>query len=355
MLKRFLSSALSLSSGALIVTLALASTDARSAETDQFYAWRKSPRDSLQILNSKVNRDIVKALRSSSSEDSCPRVVRKILSKFKATAFHKIELWAAMHPSVDRSPSLIESPLDSLAANIYSKRKPWDLQVLLPPSPTIKINGIHLGTDKLGHFFVQGYRYYERYQESSAQRGIEAWSSAIDRGVFQEKHHLGLGTSAVFSYADLESNYQGFRFWSGLCAPELSSQALEGLEPREARAIVSIQGSSLPRLIRTEKGWQLSREFDWREFVNPNWDETHNPSAFAPHRWKSVRKSYRRICGLRGLPQVVALKKYYGDPRWIDSPSVLYLRSEIEAGHLPDPSRQRLEWVCAESEAAGAG
>ena len=84
---------------------------------------------------------------------------------------------------------------------------------------SLNINGSAVGIDKLGHFFAQGYSYYE-----SLQQGRSLEQILID-GKFEEETALGKGVlgisafgSGVVSYGDLAANYYGLQFWKQLTA-----------------------------------------------------------------------------------------------------------------------------------------
>lgn len=76
-------------------------------------------------------------------------------------------------------------------------------------------NKIPIGTDKLGHFFGQGFEYYEVY-EKAAGTEAERNQKAIEFGRKTEAGKFGLGTTGVYSHADLEANWSGFRFYKEL-------------------------------------------------------------------------------------------------------------------------------------------
>lgn len=70
---------------------------------------------------------------------------------------------------------------------------------LAPLDPTFYTGGVYFGADKLGHFFPNGLRYYERYREA-LDEGLseeEALARAIQVGIDQEKGDLGLAVSCA--------------------------------------------------------------------------------------------------------------------------------------------------------------
>ncbi|MBL1278781.1 MAG: hypothetical protein COA33_000790 [Fluviicola sp.] len=87
----------------------------------------------------------------------------------------------------------------------------WVGQTAVNPSIVLESNGTYfaVGTDKLGHFFAQGFEYFEIARE----KGVEA---ALMYGIRTELGKFGLRTTGVFSYADLEANEDGLKFYQDL-------------------------------------------------------------------------------------------------------------------------------------------
>jgi hypothetical protein len=88
----------------------------------------------------------------------------------------------------------------------------------MPPSPTIEIAGVRVGTDKLSHFFLGG-PWLEITYRAALKRGAsrdEATRRAIALGILTERTVLGASSSGIVSLGDLEANYQGFLFFRPL-------------------------------------------------------------------------------------------------------------------------------------------
>jgi hypothetical protein len=131
----------------------------------------------------------------------------------------------------------------------------WHQNLLLAtvgPCSTIRLGEVLLGTDKIDHFLVQGYLYFRRSRQG--QNPVRA----VQWGTFTERAYWGRATTNVFSYADLAANYDGFTFYATL------------LEP----------GSTMVRdgdgCVAQARGW------DWSEWVDWQYDEVLNPSAYRP-------------------------------------------------------------------------
>ena len=152
---------------------------------------------------------------------------------------------------------------------------------------TLKIHGIYVGTDKIGHFTDMGMHYYREYaarlrrgdsEEEAIRRALAIGRNDPIRG---ESKLLGHWTSGAYSNADMASNYLGMLFYRNLTEP----QRLKG----EMRP---------PMLERDGPYWKLAphvrRDSDWFSyFISPHLDEAMNPSFYLPPMRKSMRKLAR--------------------------------------------------------------
>jgi len=308
---------------------ALACAPAVALESDQYYAWGRELADSTAALNAKIAVEIEAALAEVNATArgralECPRIVRRIVPRFRDWIFHDIEIWATKSPLVDRIPATSAEELEYRRVYLYHNTHPLDVGTKVPPSPTIEVNGVRLGTDKLSHFFSEGWMYYKWYGQHR-RRGKpveEAERRAIRRGLVWERTILGALSSGVLSRADLEANYQGMRFLAGLC---------EG---------------PAPNLQRTPAGWRLARAPDLADHVTPEWDETWQPSIFGRGRWKKVRPALERYCPLLDDPWVVRQRERYA-ARDRTTSTELQVDRLVHDGKLADPREFSLEAACA--------
>ena len=156
-------------------------------------------------------------------------------------------------------------------------------------SPTVNLYGVNLGTDKIAHFFQQGYTYY-RISGRAARKGTPAAKAvrkAIDWGRMSEHTYYGTLVGGVFSNADLAANYAGMKFYEGLTKPVLINE-------RERPAAVSLKDGI----------WVLNEEHNIREsllkpFISDHLNEALNPSIFIP----GLRSSIRSIVKRKSCPQ----------------------------------------------------
>lgn len=258
---------------------------------------------------------------------SCERVVKRIVPRFRDFIFQDIELWATNSSLVPRIPATPEEELEFRHEYIYRNTNALDVGTKVPPSPTIEVNGVRIGTDKLSHFFSEGWFYYKWYRKfrRSGLSIEDAERRAIRRGIWWERTILGLVSSGVFSPGDLEANYQGMRFMASLCDPDA------------------------PALKRTDDGWRFTGTFDFRDYVTPEWDESYQPPVFGKRRWNKVRPVLVEYCPMLHDPRVMARRSEYRR-RDADTPTEREVRRLVEAGKLADPRRFSLESNCATVE-----
>jgi hypothetical protein len=137
-------------------------------------------------------------------------------------------------------------------------------------SPTVKIFDAQFGTDKIAHFFQQGYSYYRIYKRAVA-KGIapdEAVQKAIRWGQMTERTYYGTLVSGVYSNADLCANYVGMKFYQNL------TQA------------VKIGDTMKPAVLQLKEGiWTFDESIDLRKalikpFLSDHLNEALNPSIF---------------------------------------------------------------------------
>lgn len=151
-------------------------------------------------------------------------------------------------------------------------------------SPTVKIDGIEFGTDKLDHFFQQGYQYYKIYNKAVAKGATptEAAKKAISWGKKTERTYFGYWVSGVYSNADLYANYVGLKFYQSLTKP------------------VQIGGKPRPALLDLVDGkWQIADGVTLRNdllkpFVTEHMNEALNASGFNSIVYPVVKRVVRK-------------------------------------------------------------
>ncbi len=326
----------------LAVAILLLFTTIFPGEVDQYLAWNQLPNDESDLLNKLFNEEIQNALNEINKDHndcSCTEAAGKILRHFGIGLNTSLEKRLKNTIDIDKYPNddILISERYKLSIfridysfDIIDQYQDYSLQLQI--DEIINIGGIYIGLDKLTHFTASGYLYYKIYQLALEQFESEdtAIQMAINTGIFGEKNILGKFPSGVFSYADLESNYQGFQFAMDLCK------------------------DGPTHLKRTGKGWELDGAFDLRNYVNPFWDESFNPSfyyegfnlAFMP-KSEAVLLNIPDYCTKFHSKRIQGIFTYYQSIA-DTSYSINYLQQLIQNNELPDPSPFNIRTICRE-------
>jgi hypothetical protein len=205
--------------------------------------------------------------------------------------------------------------------DIYGELKPSESLVLgtVGVCSTISLGGVLMGTDKLDHFWEQGYEYYVESAYGKNDTRAKRW------GVGTEKGPYGLLTSDVFSFADLYANWAGYRFYTGL-----------------------LREGSVFRL--DERGCVAqTRPFDWSEWVDDAMDEVYDPPVYDPHVAEHVDLHLDRE-----RAEICAGYAVWGEEAARRRTAVLMRRSEWVHESAPAwVDEWDLEGLCAGSAVAG--
>lgn len=219
---------------------------------------------------------------------------------------HHHEKYANVTPAVAKLPT-------RRYHSTYTGLPFWATRVIFAfgVCPTVKINGVLVGTDKLGHFFAQGRKFYRRWQRSHDE------AQAAEQSAFTERAIFGSKTTGVYSNGDLVSNYEGYRFHR-----DLFEDNPENGKP----AILAWDGAR----------WVQQRDFDWRDYINAYWDEGLAISRYDRLLYPHMRRRFLEHCGDYALaperftidPEVEsALKARYAHIRLLDT-------NELRLDHL---------------------
>jgi len=263
---------------AFIITFYFISFNAFSLETDNFLTWGRELQDSSNDINKYINKkaiDTLEGLNLKRRSFTCEQVRNKVIMSFRGFITHPMEHWIeSTLGSKKVFPSEQDySDVDYFMMSIYGTPK-FDVSKYFSLSRNININGIYLGTDKLSHWMSTGERYYQVYKRHIKKGRSEevAFQKAINYGVFLDRFILGGVSSGVFSFGDLEANFQGLLLNRQFCRV-----------PKDSR------------YLKYENGrWVLQRKIDVRDYVNPNFDETFNPSIFSALKWDKVKENFKK-------------------------------------------------------------
>jgi hypothetical protein len=255
--------------------------DARASETDQF-TLPPQPLDDLGLDLAAIVRGILHAeiaelnargfelARNPPDGDLGPAEEREFVKHvYQQTGigFPETTIERAIHYGdfAGRNVRFMPDLNDSIYAGAFS---PVPL-IHLFDVPTIRLYGVDLGSDKLGHIFEHGYQYFTEYT-GARDRGMgeaDAIAVAVQYGVLQERTVYGAMTTGVYSNGDLAGNYAGFEFYRNLFHE------------------VRIGDRTLPPIVsRDGARWIVDPERDNAEllkpFISEHLNEAYNPSLY---------------------------------------------------------------------------
>ncbi len=238
--------------------------------------------DCADEINEHVNAVLTeaKARHGEKREDLILSVYQE-LGASAAIAKAKIETWleSTLRPDQIWQPRQEETKYAGLSTGSWSAvRKVFGPLVDKVLGPTIRVNGIYIGTDKIGHFFAQGFDYFKReVQNDMTREEIEAWGRMTELTIY------GSMTTGVYSMADLEANRSGYTFFQRL----FSAREIE--------------------------------RFDIRDYVTPKWNEVVNPNLYSaevgPIVWRNLLSGRWRVQPLLPTPQAAFEIVLTADPK----------------------------------------
>jgi hypothetical protein len=312
-----------------LVVIARAVSWSGALETDQYYSWNRPLEDATDAVNAEVNSGIEEVLkRVNARRRPCPcnEIARAIDARLGYFVIARIEIWAMKSPLVERAPAGADDEPAYRRQWLYGESAPLDSSRWMPPSPTIELAGVRVGTDKLGHFFSGGewaYQWYQRILKDAATED-EAMARVMRASFLTERTIWGQGISGILSRSDLEADYQGLMFYRGLC---------DGADPT---------------LELTSGVWRVRKPFDFRDWVDPGWDESWRSPIFSPSRWAKVRPVMQRYCERLNDPDVQTRRIAYA-ARDHETPMGRFVRELVASGQLADPAPFTIEAVCADA------
>lgn len=290
----------------LILLLSLGPCAGLAYETDQFHNRLEPLEDSTAVLDARVNDTIADI----ASDWRGPRDELKFVDAVfdRVGGYHwvdKIERWAMKSDEVDR----LSTPRRE---SIYEGHPFWATRVIgfFGVGPTIKLNGQLVGSDKLGHFFSQGRKFYRRY------RKMENEARAAERSAYTERAIFGQITTGVYSNADLVANFEGYRFYRSLFE--------DGVVAGKP-AILAWDGN----------GWTVQRPFTFADHVNAYWDEALNINHFDGLLYPHMKDRLVEFCD-----------DYEQSPQRYRIRNEEALASRYEHLQLRDTSELRLDSLC---------
>lgn len=293
---------------ALAVGFGLLVAPARGYESDQYLNRGIELADSREVLNAVVNDAIHSAAAEWRGRRDDYRFARRIYWRVGGLFWvDHIERMAMERPEIARAPRAGRNGIFAGA--------PWwvaRVQKCFGVGPTIRLAGTRLGTDKLGHFFSQGVKYFGSRERRWSEEKI------LDRGRTNERLIFGQLTTSVYSNADLVANYEGYLFYRSLFE--------DGIVPGKG-SIVRWKGD---RPV-------VERDFDWADHVNDYWDEALNPSHFGRGMHRFLQRKLPSLCDeVRRRPEL-----------YVSADEEALRQRYAHIGLKPAPEL-RLDGVCAE-------
>lgn len=279
-------------------------------ETDQFNNRDQPLKDSTSILNHQVTLAIASVITNSDRELDRMKIVDGIYYKIGGKHWvDKIERFAMDSSEIER---LDTPPHDSIYSGhpIYATR----VAGMFGVGPTLKINHVLVGTDKLGHFLSQGRKFYRRW----VKLGDE--SKAAEHSAYTERAIFGQMTTGSYSNADLVANYEGFLFYRSLFEDDV------------------VPGK--PAILAYEQGrWTMQRPFDWADHVNDYWDEALNINHYDALLYTRMKTRFMTFCdNYREHPELYVVRDED------------VLKDRYQDLQLRDTSELRLDNLCTNEQ-----
>lgn len=288
----------------------------QASEVDQFTNRSQNINDSTTIIDKIVISKFIEALEPANSKNfllsndcnSTDPIVReetriKFIDSLKKTFLSKSP-FGLLENMIEKNKKLSKD-LKSVQyeESVYAKSNNRIIKNF-GLGKIIKINNVEIGSDKLGHFFDQGFSIY------SSTRNIQSDTEKFNRGVIDsialENGEFGLDTTGVFSYADLSANYAGHKFWDKVCGianNETSTEDREHMNKFRCKKDAYFKCEN----VKDEKGntkgqWIINPKsnFTFKDYVTDAWDEGINCNLYTEDMAPKVFQKLNNIANTYG-------------------------------------------------------
>lgn len=244
----------------------------------------------------KINAEIEECLKNAGSKCSSAEPQQKQLAYLRSEDAVAREIFKRLGDGIipfTKSGSWMESHKFRAQPARFKTSYRQSVFVLLPTdyltiSSTVNMYGVNFGTDKIAHFFQQGYTYYRIYTRAKAKglTDTEAVKKAVKWGRMTENTYYGMLISGAFSNGDMYANYAGMKFYLGIAKPS------------------KIGNVERPATLILKNGiWAInknaSKNLLLKPFITDHLNEALNPSAYVPF----LRSSIRGIVRKQSCPQ----------------------------------------------------
>lgn len=271
----------------VIPALFLAVPESLASETDNFTLRSEDWVDASPWVDIEVNtrlraaaNEVNKNNHSSDSLMNCDSeaLFSALKDRLNRYLFGEIEGWVLNGSPVPQKRVPLEKSIYK-EVGFFSN---WPMHLgVMGFGSVLSVNGNLFGTDKLGHFFDQGYEYYERLINDGA-----ALEGVLKEGEKTEDQFYGLWHTGVKSFADLNANFQGLRFWLRVIDQKIENENVRKLLPE----------FYIPYFTCFQEKWIPAAEFHLRDYVSASWDEAINCSQFASPKFEAdVLKVIRQL------------------------------------------------------------
>lgn len=286
----------------LITLLSCLGSLAQAAEVDSF-TQRHALDDSALMLDQVVNVWLEEALieankpplleaLSSKKEMVCDRsrLLEAVRARLAGYLVGQVERFANQSTAIDK----IKTPFEQSIYRDFEFTESPAVALTGRMAVLLRLGDVMLGSDKLGHFFTEGYSYFDLYINVGEKQ-------AIDYGHLTESSIFGLMTTGIFSWADQAANLNGLRFWN----------ALLGLRPDPLT-----QQKPVPYMVCENGQWHRQRAFHWTDYVDPTWDEALNCNTYKDQQLVEkvsgliAERSGGRHCPLDKVDKTALQQKY---------------------------------------------
>jgi hypothetical protein len=288
----------------------------------------------LEDINSRIGRSIMPfRFNQFRGMSRCESVALGVIKRMGSTWYGaaldaKIETWAENSHNLIKQfpdPALVTTN-DYIEVSIFRSGINFVAKTLGAIDRSINVDGVWFGTDKLSHFTASGYLYYLSYLRHRARLGdYKSKMNMVRNGIMMEYTIIGLQTTGVFSFADLEANYQGFQMAVDFC------------------------DETSPILKEQDGKWVMNRRVRFADYVNPNWDEFYYQSSYSKGRRAKVESNLRRLghCKAIARAKVNFRREHYSSrDDSADSFSVAAIRIFEGQGRAPVQSDFTYEKLC---------
>jgi len=143
-------------------------------------------------------------------------------------------------------------------------------------SDIVNINENLIGLDKIGHFFAEGWQYFELTNYGDLQ--IE---HALEWGKQQEIGKFGYTTTGIFPFSDLTANFNGWRFWNKVLLKK--RDPIKGVLANFFNQPYISCNTQIISSIKNKKrikAWEYTSRFNLSDYVDGIWDEGNNCISF---------------------------------------------------------------------------